>query len=132
MTTVLAIDPGREKCGLAVVTPETTLFRAIVPTAEIGLTCHYLLARHPGSVVLIGDATTSDAVSTAVRATCPQATIQTVPEAYSTLQARRRYECDYPPRGVRRLIPAGMRVPPRPVDDYAAVILAETYLAQQA
>lgn len=131
MPTVLAIDPGREKCGVAVVSPEAVLLRAIVPTAEIGLTCRYLLARHPGLQVIVGDATCCSAVMQAISQASPQANVTAVPEAFSTLAARKLYEEDHPPRGLRRLVPEGMRVPPRPVDDYAAVSLARTFLAAQ-
>jgi hypothetical protein len=34
----------------------------------------------------------------------------------------------YPPAGLSRLIPQGMRVPPRPVDDIVAIVLIERYL----
>ena len=35
---------------------------------------------------------------------------------------------EHRPKGIARLIPKGMRTPPEPIDDYAAVILAERYL----
>ncbi len=53
-----------------------------------------------------------------------------VDERYSSLEARERYWQMYPPTGLARLIPKGMRVPPRPVDDIVAIILIERYLAQ--
>ena len=37
------------------------------------------------------------------------------------------YWREHPPRGLMRLIPVTMQVPPVPVDDYVAVILAERY-----
>jgi hypothetical protein len=129
MPTVLAVDPGREKCGVAVVNSQAVLLRAIVPTVEIGLTCLHLLARHPGAQVIVGDATGSAEVSSAIRQANPAAAITVVPESFSTLAARKLYEQDNPPSGLRRLVPAGMRVPPRPVDDYAALALARAYLA---
>ena len=52
-----------------------------------------------------------------------------VPERDSTLRARDRYFRDQPTPWWQRLLPRGMRVPPRPVDDYAAVVLAEEFLA---
>jgi hypothetical protein len=36
----------------------------------------------------------------------------------------------YPPQGLTRLIPQGLRVPPRPIDDIVAILLIERYLAQ--
>ncbi|HBB34174.1 MAG TPA: resolvase, partial [Cyanobacteria bacterium UBA9273] len=41
---------------------------------------------------------------------------------------RDRYWQMYPPKGLQRLIPKGMRQPPRPVDDIVAILLIERYL----
>ena len=51
-----------------------------------------------------------------------------VDERNSSLQARDRYWQMYPPKGLARLIPQGMRLPPRPVDDIVAILLIERYL----
>lgn len=130
MQTVLAVDPGRDKCGLAVVNRGGVLLRAIVPTAEVGLTCRYLLAQHPQAQLIVGDSTHSQAVSAELGRVNPETPIAAVAEGFTTLEARGLYEHDSPPRGWRRLVPAGMRVPPRPVDDYAAVALAQRFLTQ--
>lgn len=126
---VLAIDPGRDKCGLALVSADEGIrFRAIVPTVEIGITCHYLLQQQPQAEVIIGEGTGRQVVTEAIRRILPDLVITPVAERDSTLRARERYFEDQPPRGWLRLLPGGMRVPPRPVDDYAAVVLAEEYL----
>ena len=57
--------------------------------------------------------------------------VTTVSEELTSRLARERYWEDNPPRGLARLIPLGLRVPPRPVDDYAAVIIAERLLEQR-
>jgi hypothetical protein len=36
----------------------------------------------------------------------------------------------YPPRGLQRLIPQGLRIPARPIDDIVAILLIERYLAK--
>ena len=43
---------------------------------------------------------------------------------------KREYQAT--PRGLRRLLPTSMQVPPVPVDDFVAVILGTRYLARQA
>ncbi|MHB8993880.1 MAG: RuvC family protein [Armatimonadota bacterium] len=128
MVTVLAIDPGRDKCGLAVVSGEAVLFRAIIPSSEIGLTCRYILSQHPGAQLIIGNGTCSGVVAEAITEANPEVAVRVVPEEFTTLQARRLYAQDHPARGLQRLIPSGMLVPPRPVDDYAAVALALAFL----
>ncbi|NPV47173.1 MAG: resolvase [Armatimonadetes bacterium] len=125
---VLAVDPGRDKCGLAVVVGERVALRALCPTAEVGLTCRYLLTRYPQAALVVGHGTGAEAVCQHLRQACPQAQIASIEERDSTLQARQLYWSDHPPRGLLRLLPEGMRIPPRPVDDYAAVVLARRYL----
>lgn len=44
-------------------------------------------------------------------------------ERNTTLQARELYFRHHPPRGWRRLLPKGMRVPPEPYDDFAALAI---------
>ena len=51
-----------------------------------------------------------------------------VDERNSSLEARDRYWQMYPPQGLQRLIPQGMRLPPRPIDDIVAILLIERYL----
>jgi len=126
--TVLAVDPGRDKCGLALVTDEGVRFRAIVPTVEIGLTCHYLLQQQTGATVIVGEGTGARDVVAAIRQVVPDLTVALVPEEHSTLRARVRYFQEQTPRWWQRLLPRGTWTPPRPVDDYAAVVLAEDYL----
>jgi hypothetical protein len=54
--------------------------------------------------------------------------IKLVHELNTTMEARKKYFKENPPRGFLRLLPAGLRVPPRPVDDYAAVAIGELFL----
>jgi RNase H-fold protein (predicted Holliday junction resolvase) len=130
MRTVIAVDPGRDKCGIAIVSGEAVMFRAIIPSSETGLTCRYLLAQHPDAELVIGDGTCSAVIAEAIVETNPGAAVTVVPEEFTTLQARRLYAQDHPAKGLQRLVPVGMRVPPRPVDDYAAVALALAYLGK--
>lgn len=125
---VIAVDPGRGKCGVAVVAPDgAVLERAITDADRIGDVVAELLERHAAATVILGGRTGSENA----RRRIAQATgreIAPVDEHMSTLQARRRYWRERPPRGLMRLVPEGLRVPPEPIDDWAAVILAERYL----
>ena len=51
-----------------------------------------------------------------------------IDERYSTLEARDRYWQMYPPRGLAKLLPQGIRTLPRPIDDIVAILLIERYL----
>ncbi len=46
--------------------------------------------------------------------------VQLVKELNTTLEARSLYWTIHPPRGLRRLIPLSLQVPPRNIDDLAA------------
>jgi hypothetical protein len=54
-----------------------------------------------------------------------------VPEAGSTLAARQRFWSLEPPRGWRRLLPQGLRLPPRDIDDVVAQLLLERHLGRR-
>jgi hypothetical protein len=54
--------------------------------------------------------------------------ILVVDEKDTTLQARERFWEHNRRRGWRRILPATLQVPPSPVDDYVAMILAERVL----
>lgn len=125
---VLAVDPGKAKCGVALVGRDgSPLALRIVPLDRLLPEVSDLLASHDHHTILVGESTGRDAV---LQALSPLAlTLHTVPETGTTLRARALYFRDHPPRGLARLLPAGMRVPPRPVDDYAALAIALDWLA---
>jgi RNase H-fold protein (predicted Holliday junction resolvase) len=123
---VLAVDPGREKCGVAVCSPEGIVARRVVALADLpGLVRDWVDALGVG-VVLIGDQTGCKQVFDLLSSLSLPVTA--VAERGTTLLARRRYFQDHPPMGWRRLLPLTFQVPQEAYDDYAAVVLAEIYL----
>jgi RNase H-fold protein (predicted Holliday junction resolvase) len=54
--------------------------------------------------------------------------VELVDERETSLLARARFFRDHPPRGWRRIVPRGMLLPDRPIDDYAALLIAERFL----
>lgn len=126
--TVLGVDPGTRKCGYAVIeragAPPLTL--GIVPPAEFAERLGALRAQYGFDVVAVGHGTNAAQITSAV--TRAGLTFVLVDERETTLQARARFFVDHPPRGWKRLIPRGMLLPDRPIDDYAALLIAERYL----
>ncbi len=126
---ILAVDPGRFKCGIAVVAEKSepeVLYRAVVLTEQIPQVLADISARHQLDSILIGNGTNSSSVvRVAENIGVP---IKLVDERLTSVEARRRYFKENPPRGLRRLIPVSMQTPNRPFDDYVAIILAERYL----
>lgn len=124
---VLGIDPGTRKVGLAVVDAGgNALEIAIEPLAEVRARVRDLLRRHGIEAIAMGTGT--NAAALAAQLGDLGVPLGYVDERETTLKARSLYFADHPPRGWRRLIPIGMQLPPRPVDDYAAVLIARRYL----
>ena len=126
---ILAVDPGRDKCGIAVVSAAgEVLAREVIPAAELGACARQLAGRFALGVIVVGDRTGADQALEALESALPEVETAAVDEHRSTEEARRLYFRDNPPRGWRRLIPLTMQTPPGPYDDYVAVVLARRYL----
>jgi RNase H-fold protein (predicted Holliday junction resolvase) len=133
--TVLAIDPGTAKCGMCLVRRGAdqqlkVIWRAIVPTTAIVPKLHEAYAAEAYQLVIIGDGTHSKQVVRAIREHLTSMGILVVDEKETSIQARERYWEHHPRRGWRRFWPATLQVPPEPVDDFVALILAERVLQQ--
>lgn len=133
---IAAVDPGRDKAGLALVaTDGRVLAQAVVPPAEVVERLRSWQAEWGLSAIVLGDRTGSRrflATITAAGLAGPACPVVTVDEHLSTQEARRRYLTTHPGRGLARFLPVSLRTPDRPVDDYVAVILAERYLFQNS
>jgi RNase H-fold protein (predicted Holliday junction resolvase) len=128
---VLGIDPGTRKCGYAVVLAagSAPLELGIVPTERLAETLRELAGRFALRAVALGGGTHAAPVGRLLEAL--GVPIEVVDERATTLLARRRYFAAHPPRGWRRFVPRGMLLPPRPIDDFAAVLIAERLLEAQ-
>ena len=138
--TVLAVDPGTVKCGIAIVVavqaapempPKTrALHREVVETERLVARVLQITAQFPQvGEILVGNATNGKTLFRALRAAFPETLpLHLAEEAFSSQRARARFHLENPPRGWQRLVPVGMRTPPRPYDDYVAQIIAEDYL----
>ncbi len=124
---VLAVDPGREKCGVAVCASAGVLAHRVVPTDRLAAVVGEWTAAYGVKIILVGNRTGS--AEARARLGDLGVAVEQVEEQGTTLAARRRYFRDHPPRGLRGFLPISLQVPPEPYDDYAAILLAEAYLA---
>ena len=128
---ILAVDPGREKCGLAVLDRDQgVLDRRIVPTDQLAAAVSELIVAHECRVIALGSQTHSAAVRQILAPLLEQKQVDeiaTVDEHGSTEEARLRYWKSTPPTGWKRFLPSGLLVPPCAIDDFAAIILGERY-----
>ena len=131
VTRVVAIDPGRDKCGVAVVDAgQGTLHRQVAPTQQLLSIAQELLSRYECRTIVLGDQTSSAVARQSLQPLLDQNKIDDIifiDEHGSTETARSRYWQACPPTGWRCLIPRGLLVPPCAIDDFAAIILAERY-----
>lgn len=129
---VMAIDPGRRKAGVAVVERGgQVLYRAVLTVQELESQLPELCARFRPRAVVVGGGTGWRVVQPLLRPIAAEVPVHVVDESYTSEQARRRYLRENPPRGWRRLLPAWLRTPDQPYDDYVAIILAERYWQQE-
>jgi RNase H-fold protein (predicted Holliday junction resolvase) len=124
---VLAVDPGREKCGVAVCDADGVVAHRVVAIGDLYRVSKTWVEIYQVGAVIVGDRTGYKQTFDILRPIGLE--IEGVPEHGSTLLARKRYFQDHPPKGWRRLLPRSLLVPGEPYDDYAAVVLAEAYLA---
>lgn len=131
--TILAVDPGRDKCGVALVRRDEhdkiqLLHRDIMSPDTLAEKVKELLATYSFSLIVVGNGTRSRATVEALRDAIPSIGILVIDEHETTIQARERYWEYNPRRGLRKFIPATLQVPKDPIDDYAALVLAERVL----
>ena len=137
---VLSIDPGRDKCGVAIVEqtgvektgddgPDNlkVLWQAIIPRDALPQRLPELLERFGPDAFLLGDATTSQTLAANLSADWRDLPLHIVDETGSTLAARELFWKANPPRGWRRCVPLSLQMPPVPIDDFAAIVLAQRF-----
>ena len=126
---LLAVDPGRDKCGLAVVTTQrSVLAQEIIATASLALRVAHYIGRYGIQTLIMGDRTGAKDARASIRRAGLTLEIVFVDEHRSSELGRVRYLLAHPARGWQRLLPRGLRTPDQPYDDFVAVILAERYL----
>lgn len=126
---ILALDPGKQKFGYAVLDQEKkVLAQGIAEVEKVEAVCAALTTRFTPQVVVIGDRTGSrDFYALLQKIFAGKLKLATINEDASSYEGRRRYLLANR-KGWRRLFPLGLQSPSRPYDDFVAVILGERYL----
>ena len=126
---ILGLDPGRQKCGLAIVGVDRILrYQEVVTVDAVLSTVERLRLRFPISTIVQGDKTGSNQWKETLAQMADPPRIMLVDERYTSLEARDRYWQMYPPAGLAKLLPQSFRTIPRPIDDIVAILLIERYL----
>ena len=131
---LLGFDPGRDKCGLAVMEENYDIhYHQVVNASDAMATIELLCKQFSIETIVMGNQTTAKYWQQEIKGNLSVSIpIIMVDERNSSLEARDRYWQMYPPQGLARLIPQGMRLPPRPLDDIVAILLIERYLANHS
>lgn len=128
---ILGFDPGRQKCGLAVMGLDRNLFyRSVVVAEDVLPIIEQLQQQYPISLIVMGDQTGARGWKETLTQLSEPLRVVMVDERYSSLEARDRYWQLHPPTGWQRLLPKGLRQPSVPVDDIVAMLLIERYLSR--
>ncbi|MFI5388313.1 MAG: resolvase [Candidatus Eremiobacterales bacterium] len=131
-TVIIGVDPGRSKCGLAVVYDDgSRKSLAVVPTPEIADRLDAEVRASDVRAICIGHATGSDSIVAVCASRWPNIPRRVVDETNTTLEARRLYYFDHPPRGLWRFVPRGLLVPDEPLDAYAALLIVSRFQAEK-
>lgn len=134
---ILAIDPGSEKTGIALVEEDGRLHKKeIIPTAQLSETAARWAEAGAARAVVMGNGTHHKELRRVVEAGLSTAglalAVSLVDEKYTTEMGKERYLAAHPAKGFAKLLPRGMRTVPVPVDDYVAWIIGEIFLGTVA
>lgn len=126
---ILGFDPGRDKCGLAILNNnKQILYNEVITSEDVITIITQLINKYKPFKLVMGNQTTSKQWQKQLKDNLNLSIdIVLVDEKNSTVEARAKYWEMYPPQGLTRLIPKGLRITPRPVDDIVAIILIERY-----
>ena len=125
---IIAIDPGTKKCGYAVADSNLSILqREVISTGKIVETITDSLNIYKIDKIILGNGTNYKNIEESLKNHFSKLKIVLIEEKFSTLEARKKYFEVHPPRGIFKLIPLSLRVPPCCYDDFVAVLLAEKY-----
>jgi RNase H-fold protein (predicted Holliday junction resolvase) len=131
---IVALDPGSDKCGYAVVRYDLVCMeKGVIYLAELGRVLRRLCSASPApEAIVMGNGTAARATAALIADLGLGVPLRVGDERNTTYEARSRYFEENPPRGLWRLVPCSLQVPPRPIDDYAAWLIGERYLQHHA
>ena len=130
MSRLVALDPGRSKCGLILVDGDrhSVIEGHVLATETVLETLQRWRQIAPIERLVLGNGTASESLRRQLPGDLP---VKLVDERGTTLRARKRYWQLWPPRGWRRFIPQGLLLPPTELDAVAALVILESELGQQ-
>jgi len=127
---ILAIDPGREKLGLAVMDSDGEVIeKRVIARDKFSDILSELVNRHHPGIFAIGDGTGSGWVLDVVHA-LGQGEVRKIKEGGSTLEARDLAWKINPPGGIWRFLPRILWPDPQELDAWAAVVIGRRAIGE--
>ena len=128
---VFAIDPGTKKCGYAVVkSGNLVLSKGIIALGQLIENIKKNFNEYKISRFILGNGTNCKEIKMQLKNCFSQFEIVLIKEDFSTLEARKKYFTVNPPKGLLKILPQSLRIPPENYDDFVAILLAEKYFEQ--
>jgi RNase H-fold protein (predicted Holliday junction resolvase) len=128
---VIGVDPGRSKAGYALLDGSGRVVASGIETVDrLAGRLQALASGRRVWAIALGRGTNARPVRASLEPL--GLPIHWVDEYETSRNARSLYFADHPPRGWRRLVPIGLQMPGRAIDDYAAILIARRFLARGA
>ena len=125
---ILSIDPGRKKCGVALVDSKLKYIEGkVILNEELIDRIKYYLVKYNVKNFVVGGGTNSENIIMLIREKFPEILVTVVEEKDTTRQARKYFFEYNPPSGWLKLFPITLLVPPRPYDDFAAYVIGRRF-----
>ena len=130
MSRIVAVDPGKYKCGLVLADIDRCLVidGKVVLSSQVNQLIEDWQAFSVIDKIILGNGTTSNYWGQKLSLFSD---IEVVDEKNTTLRARERYWELWPPSGLFAWLPRGLFLPPNNLDAVAALILLENYLGKE-
>jgi len=127
---LLAVDPGRDKIGLAVLTQNGIVIeKSVVAAPDFADNIAMYMGQHHPEIYAVGDSTQSKFVFDILSAVVASEVLK-ISEKGSTLEARELAWSQNPPHGFFRALPKIFWPTPPDVDAWAAVIIGRRALSK--
>ncbi|RAK09788.1 RNase H-fold protein (predicted Holliday junction resolvase) [Halanaerobium saccharolyticum] len=130
MSDLLALDPGSDKVGTAVLSfTKDEREKTIVKKEELLDHLKEIFSHYQIEEIVIGNGTGAEAVKEMISSAYPDLEITLIEEKYTTEEAQTRYLEEKPMSNYEKLLRkmVSWKVK-KPLDDYAALIIGEKYL----
>ncbi|MEK7376238.1 MAG: pre-16S rRNA-processing nuclease YqgF [Candidatus Margulisiibacteriota bacterium] len=126
---ILAVDPGKDKTGLAVLLEDGSIVeKKVAPTLSVIDDINDIVFRHGIKLIVIGNGGPGKSIEKKILTLSLKSDTIFINEKGSTLEARKLYWKYNKKKWFLALIPSSMILPPEAYDDYAAVVIGKRYL----